>query len=80
MTKNTSTLVITKGHVGDSKVNPEEVVLSNETKLDIFGNRTKCSTSRATNSPCYKLKHIMLIVTHAGAGNIMLCRCFSAGG
>lgn len=80
MAKNISTQVIAQGPRGRLQGYHEEVVLSIENKLDIFGDKAKWDTSRALNCPCDKLRHIMSAVTHAGAGNIMLCRCVSAGG
>lgn len=59
MTKNISTLVIAQGPHGRLQGYHEEVVLSIENKLDIFGDKAKWDTSRAPNCPCSKLRHIM---------------------
>lgn len=65
-----ATLTMTQAHLGFYTVNQKRL-LRDQTGA-FFGNKAGCCVSGAPNLPGYKHKHILLIVIHAGTGNITL--------
>ncbi|KAK3535392.1 hypothetical protein QTP70_012009 [Hemibagrus guttatus] len=65
-------------HLDDPEEDWENVIWSDETKIELFGKNSTCRVWRRTNAELHP-KNTIPTVKHGG-GNIMLWSCFSAKG
>ncbi|KAK3523614.1 hypothetical protein QTP70_002749 [Hemibagrus guttatus] len=71
-------LKFAREHLDDPEEDWENVIWSDETKIELFGKNSTCRVWRRKNAELHP-KHTIPTVKHGG-GNIMLWGCFSAKG
>ncbi|KAK3530790.1 hypothetical protein QTP70_002824 [Hemibagrus guttatus] len=71
-------LKFARGHLHDPEEDWENVIWSDETKIELFGKNSTCHVWRRKNAELHP-KNTIPTVKHGG-GNIMLSGCFSAKG
>ncbi|KAK3567183.1 hypothetical protein QTP86_011886, partial [Hemibagrus guttatus] len=71
-------LKFAREHLDDPEEDWENVIWSDETKIELFGKNSTCRVWRRKNAELHP-KNTIPTVKHGG-GNIMLCGCFSAKG